>query len=460
MSASDEDQRSQLACLNEEVSFYERESILPAERTPVPYMEKDAGDIESAKLFLEDPALSSPDQPAQHQDEAQVSAAELAARGKHSLRWEKPYDVGAGLQNTGNSCYLNAALQCLTHTPPLVNCLLSWEHSQKRCNQGSCMMCAMKYHVSRSLLRARGVMRPSRALTGAFHKDKQEDAHEFLMFILNAMHTSCLQESKDSGSTSEHSTLIREIFGGSWRSQIKCHRCQETTNILEPFLDITLDIKAAQSVEQALEALVKEEELSGENAYHCGHCQEKTAASKTLTVQDAPKVLLLVLNRFSEFTGDNKTREVSYPESLYFQPYVSQSSGGPLVYALYAVLVHNGQTCHSGHYFCYVKAGNGQWYEMDDCTVNRCDVILVLRQPAYVLFYIQQTALTGSAVDAPTGRVSRDLCPESQVGTSGQRMTSRGFTIEMSEPLDFTKERDTNDFLDQCNMFSDYPSLW
>lgn len=53
MSASNEDQLSHLAWLNEEVSFYESESILPADRTPVPYMEEDPGDIESAKLFLE-----------------------------------------------------------------------------------------------------------------------------------------------------------------------------------------------------------------------------------------------------------------------------------------------------------------------------------------------------------------------------------------------------------------------
>lgn len=322
-------------------------------------------------------------------------------------------------------------------------------------------MCAMEYHVTQSLLlQSRGVIRPLETLTAAFHKDKQEDAHEFLMFILDAMHTSCLQGSKDLGSTSEHSTLIREIFGGSWRSQIKCLCCQETTDLLEPFLDITLDIKAAQSVEQALEDLVKEEKLCGENAYHCSHCREKTAASKTLTVQDAPKVLLLVLNRFSEFTGDNKDREVSYPESLDFQPYVSQASRGPLVYALYAVLVHNGVTCHSGHYFCYVRAGNGQWYKMDDSSVNRCDVTLVLSEPAYVLFYVQQTALRRNGVDAPTGRVSRDLCPDSQVGTSGQRMTNRGFPIETTEPLDLTKETDNNEFLAKWNMLSDYPSLW
>ena len=31
---------------------------------------------------------------------------------------------GAGLQNTNNTCFLNATLQCLIHTPPLAEVLL------------------------------------------------------------------------------------------------------------------------------------------------------------------------------------------------------------------------------------------------------------------------------------------------------------------------------------------------
>lgn len=47
-----------------------------------------------------------------------------------SLKWERVYRVGAGLNNLGNTCFLNSTVQCLTYTPPLATYLLSKEHAR------------------------------------------------------------------------------------------------------------------------------------------------------------------------------------------------------------------------------------------------------------------------------------------------------------------------------------------
>lgn len=47
-----------------------------------------------------------------------------------NLKWTQVHRIGAGLQNMGNTCFLNSALQCLTYTPPLANYMLTREHSK------------------------------------------------------------------------------------------------------------------------------------------------------------------------------------------------------------------------------------------------------------------------------------------------------------------------------------------
>lgn len=54
-----------------------------------------------------------------------------------NLKWTQVHRIGAGLQNMGNTCFLNSALQCLTYTPPFTNYLLTREHSKT---------CKLLYH--------------------------------------------------------------------------------------------------------------------------------------------------------------------------------------------------------------------------------------------------------------------------------------------------------------------------
>ena len=178
------------------------------------------------------------------------------------------------------------------------------------------------------------------------------------MFTVDAMKKACLPGHKQVDHHSKDTTLIHQIFGGYWRSQIKCLYFHGISDTFDPYLDIALDIQADQSVKQALEQLVKPEELNGENAYLCGLCLQRAPASKTLTLHTSAKVIILVLKRFSDVTGNKLAKNVQYPECLDMQPYMSQQNTGPLVYVLYAVLVLTGWSCHNGHYFSYVKFKN------------------------------------------------------------------------------------------------------
>ncbi|XP_075686363.1 ubiquitin carboxyl-terminal hydrolase 42 isoform X2 [Rhinoderma darwinii] len=314
---------------------------------------------------------------------------------KLRLKWQRIQKVGAGLQNLGNTCFVNSVLQCLTYTAPLANYMLTREHSKTCREQDFCMMCVMQSHVAQALTNSGGVIKPTsvindlRRIAKHFRYGSQEDAHEFLRYTVEEMQKSCLRGCSSADRRTQTTTFTHQIFGGCLRSRVKCLHCKSVSDTYDEYLDIPLEIKTSHSVNKALEQFVKAEQLDGDNAYSCSKCKQFVTATKRFTIHRISNVLTLSLKRFASFSGGKLSKEIKYPEYLNIRPFTSIPHGEPIMYSLYAVLVHTGLSCHTGHYFCYIKASNDLWYSMNDSIVSSADIRTVLNQQAYLLFYIR-----------------------------------------------------------------------
>ncbi|XP_061232900.1 ubiquitin carboxyl-terminal hydrolase 36 [Neopsephotus bourkii] len=346
-----------------------------------------------------------------------------------SMEWERMYRIGAGLRNLGNTCFLNSTVQCLTYTPPLANYLLSREHRCTRDQGTFCMICIMQNHVAQAFANSGNAIKPVafvrdlKKIAGHMRFGQQEDAHEFLRYTIDAMQQSCLSGCTRLDCESQATTLVHQIFGGYLRSRVKCLACKSISDTYDPFLDLALEIWQARDVRGALELFVKPDLLGGENSYLCAGCNSRVSATKRFSIHRASNVLTLSLKRF--FCGGQKiTKVVTYPEFLNLRPYMSESEGDPVMYGLYAVLVHSGYSCHAGHYYCYVKASNGQWYQMNDSMVRCSNVKVVLNQEAYLLFYVRLSGPEKS-LDRPIARAAPRLTGlEGTVSKETKKMVS------------------------------------
>ncbi|CAN8194279.1 unnamed protein product [Coccothraustes coccothraustes] len=344
---------------------------------------------------------------------------------KTSMDWQQRQRPGAGLLNLGNTCYINVILQCLTYTPPLANYLLSYKHSQSCQQPGFCMMCTMEAHVRKVLCSSATAILPAAVLRDLkfigeeFEYGRQENAYEFLRCTLEAMHRACLSCNLDV--SSQETTIIHQIFGGFMKSRVTCLSCQAVVDSYKAFLDVSLDIRAASSLTRVLEDCVTPKQLDQKECFRCRKCKKKAAASKKVTVDRAPRVLTLCLERADQWTGTKISKFVEYPEYLDLRPYMSDTAGEPLLYSLYAIVVHSGDTCLEGHFLCYAKASNGLWYKMDDESVDNCDIHTVLGQQAYLLFYARCSDLKmrGMTASSPAPPSAHSML--GQGGTSHQQ---------------------------------------
>lgn len=363
-----------------------------------------------------------------------------------------------GLINRSNWCYINASLQALLAIPtiyhffkslkeflndnakvtstPLTDSMISFfnrfdpievihtpgKRDSEELNYGAAYEPKGVYEVL-------SVMKSTLS-----EKGRQEDAEEFLSFLLNGIHDELVALSKlvqpkskvpeltngdvhDSESDDEDAweevgpknkvrttrkaviegSLIKHVFGGVICSSVLQTGVKESTTF-QPFFTLQLDIQSEniQTLSNAIEFYFMKEKLQG---FTCSKTKTEVEASRRISLEELPLMFIFHLKYFvfDRKGGSQKLhKEIEIPVDLEIpRDIISNSKVVALSnmrrYKLHAIVYHHGRHAAGGHYTAAVHHGNPcGWVHFDDNqikTINMNENKHLEGSVPYLLFY-------------------------------------------------------------------------
>ncbi|PPQ98045.1 hypothetical protein CVT26_003040 [Gymnopilus dilepis] len=246
----------------------------------------------------------------------------------------------SGLKNLGNTCYMNAPIQCLSATVPFSRFFTEgrWRNAVNYTNplgsKGKLASAFAKllhemWGGDLPYLTPIDFRKSICQLNTQYNGSDQHDSQEFLSFLIDGIHEDLnriiakppkytptpeedaelerlppqiASEREWRAWRARNDSLIVDFFQGQFRNRLECLTCHKTSTTYNVFSILSLPVPNMRSgkvpIERCIDAFFNEEVLEKDDAWDCPQCKTKRRASKKLSLARLPPILVIHLKRF------------------------------------------------------------------------------------------------------------------------------------------------------------------
>ena len=393
-----------------------------------------------------------------------------------------------GLQNIGSTCYMNATLQCFSHTEVLTNYFLNENNYSRIYNNNIAKYEPMSLQLSPSYLDLINNLWKKKQkwypptefrkrladMNSLFKEGTPNDAKDLLTYILMQLHDELnLYDAKNSNNNNfngdenvsqyneaqvlqnfvksffgTNKSVLSDHFFGIQESKFLCLGCakrfqgfnppfkynfqtfnflifpleeirifksknnmmnnmqminnmnlnQFNMNNMNPFGGNNIIINNiilpnnnnnSVTIYDCFNYFQKEEIFQGDNAMWCNDCNGLIPCKNNTIIYTGPNILIIILNRG---VGIQFKVKLEFYESINLDNYIAKKDRINMIYDLYGVVTHLGESGASGHFVaaCKSPCKDNRWYRFNDAIVtpiNNIQSDIINFGMPYILFY-------------------------------------------------------------------------